>query len=165
MIPTRQGDLALLGSDLARRLLTSAIPARFAFIALDGTPRIVPTWFIWTGEEIVTVTYVSGPVRHPARRLAALATHPDVAITIDTEAFPPEVLSIRGRAEITTVDGVAEEYAACARRYLGDVAGAELIRSITVDGLQMARIGVRPSWVGLLDFQRRLPSAQGGITP
>jgi hypothetical protein len=164
MIPRRQGDLALLDTELARRLLASTIPARFAYTGQDGTPRIVPTWFTWTGDQIVTVTYVSGPVRHPAQRLAALAARPDVAITIDTEGFPPEALSIRGRAVITTVDGVAPEYEACAHRYLGDDAGSELIRSIPVDGLRMARIAVRPRWVGLLDFEHRFPSAQGGIS-
>jgi hypothetical protein len=28
----------------------------------------------------------------------------------------------------------------------------------------MARIAVRPSWVGVLDFQGRLPRALGGVT-
>jgi hypothetical protein len=64
-----QGDLRLLETDLAQRLLQSAIPARLAFVWTDGTPRIVPTWFHWTGQEIVMVTYVAGPnigIRHPA---------------------------------------------------------------------------------------------------
>jgi hypothetical protein len=34
-----QGDLRLLESDLARRLLASTLPARFAFVWTDGTPR------------------------------------------------------------------------------------------------------------------------------
>jgi hypothetical protein len=28
----------------------------------------------------------------------------------------------------------------------------------------MARIAVRPSWVGIVDFQMRMPSGLGGIT-
>ncbi|MCK9921380.1 hypothetical protein MXD61_05635 [Frankia sp. AgPm24] len=40
----------------ARTPLASTIPARFAYVALDGTPRVVPTWFHWTGEELVTLT-------------------------------------------------------------------------------------------------------------
>jgi hypothetical protein len=28
----------------------------------------------------------------------------------------------------------------------------------------MARIAVRPNWVGVVDFQARLPSALGGVT-
>ena len=41
----RQGDLGLLESDVARRLLSSCIPARFAYVATDGTPRVLATWF------------------------------------------------------------------------------------------------------------------------
>ena len=88
-----QGDLRLLRSDVARRLLSSTIPARFAYIGRDGTPRVVPTWFHWTGEELVMPTFLSAPhVRHAAARLGALRANPQVAITIDTDSFPPEVL-------------------------------------------------------------------------
>src|SRR5215472_8511093 len=38
-----QGDLRLLETDVARRLLSSTIPARVAYIATDGTPRVVAT--------------------------------------------------------------------------------------------------------------------------
>ena len=31
-----------------------------------------------------------------------------------------------------------------------------------VAGTRMARIAVRPAWVGLLDFETRMPSALGG---
>lgn len=70
-----QGDLRLLDTDLARELLGSSIPARMAYVAADGTPRVVPTWFEWTGTEIVMATYVAGPevgIRHPAAGLAAI---------------------------------------------------------------------------------------------
>jgi hypothetical protein len=38
-----QGDCRLLETDVARRLLSSTIPARVAYIATDGTFRILPT--------------------------------------------------------------------------------------------------------------------------
>jgi hypothetical protein len=38
-----QGDPRLLESDVARRLLICTIPARVAYLAVDGTPRTVPT--------------------------------------------------------------------------------------------------------------------------
>src|ERR1700722_18376440 len=120
-----QGDLRLLDTDLAQRLLRSSIPARLAFVATDGTPRVVPTWFEWNGAEIVMVTYVAGPnvgIRHPAARLHALRANPAVALTIDTEQFPSQSLTMRGRTEIDEVDGLAPEYVASAHRYLGDVA-------------------------------------------
>ena len=112
-----QGDLRLLQSPVARRLLTSPVPARFAYLALDGTPRVIPTWCHWTGDELVMPAFLSAPrVRHPARRLAALRAHPQVAVSIDTEGFPPEVLLIRGVVDVTEVDGVPSEYRAAAIR-------------------------------------------------
>jgi Pyridoxamine 5'-phosphate oxidase len=161
-----QGDPALLDTELAQRLLAAPIPARLAFVALDGTPRVVPTWFHWTGRDLVLVTYVAGPrigIRHPAARLAALRARPDVAVTIDTDSFPPQSLSLRGRVEITEVDGVAPEYAAAAQRYLGPEAAAGMLAGLDQPGTRQARIVLRPTWVGLLDFDTRLPSVQGGV--
>lgn len=158
-----QGDLRLLESDLAKRLLTSRIPARYAYAAPDGTPRVVASWFAWTGEELVMPTFISAPhVRHAVYRLRALRANPDVAVTVDTEAFPPEVLSIRGKAEITEVQGVVPEYAQAAHRYLGSVQASAYLAQIDHPSTRMARVAVRPRWVGLLDFQTRLPSALGG---
>jgi Pyridoxamine 5'-phosphate oxidase len=157
-----QGDRKLLESDVAKRLLASTVPARVAFTAKDGTPRVVPTWFHWTGDELVMPTFVSAPhVRRPARRLGALRTNPAVAITIDTEGFPPNVLLVRGRASVTEVDGVVPEYALAARRYMGEEAAAAYLAQVDQPGTKMARIAVRPTWVGVLDFQTRLP---GGMT-
>jgi hypothetical protein len=160
---SEQGDLGLLETDLAKRLLASTIPARYAYTALDGTPRVVGSWFEWTDEELVMPTFISAPhVSHTVYRLRALRATPDVAITIDTEGFPPEVLSIRGRAEITEVDGVVPEYARAAHRYLGTEQATAYLAQIDDPSTRMARIAVRPAWVGLLDFQNRLPSALGG---
>ena len=41
MEPMKQGDPNLIESDVAQRLLASTTPARIAYTALDGTPRIV----------------------------------------------------------------------------------------------------------------------------
>jgi hypothetical protein len=161
----RQGDLGLLETDIARRLLSARIPARFAYIALDGTPRVLATWFHWTGEVLAMPTFVAAPhVRHAAGRLRALRVNPAVAVTIDTERFPPEVLTIRGRVAVTGVDGVPPEYASAARRYLGEEAARDYLAQIDQPGTRMARIDLRPAWVGVLDFQSRLPSALGGVS-
>ena len=85
-------------------------------------------------------------------------------MTIDTGTFPPEVLTIRGRVEITEVDGVPAEYASAARRYLGEEAAREYLAQIDQPGTRMAGIDLHPAWVGVLDFQSRLPSTLGGIT-
>ncbi|HKA04540.1 MAG TPA: pyridoxamine 5'-phosphate oxidase family protein [Acidimicrobiales bacterium] len=158
-----QGDLQLLTTPVAQRLLASARPARLAYIAVDGTPRVVPTWFEWTGEQLVMPTFVSAPhVTKPASRLRALRANPTVAVTIDTERFPPEVLLVRGEAQVSESDGVDPDYARAARRYLGDEA-ERYLGSIDQPGTRMARIAVRPAWVGLIDFQTRMPAALGGV--
>ena len=161
-----QGDIRLLDTDLAGQLLAAPIPARMAYVARDGTPRVVPSWFHWTGREVVMATYVAGPaigIRHPAARVAALRARPAVALTIDTDDSPPRCLTIRGKAEVDEVEGVAPEYAAAAHRYLGSDAAVAMLAGVDRPGTRQARIAVRPTWVGLLDFVTRLPSPQGGV--
>ena len=105
-----QGDLRLLDSQIARDLLASKLPARIAYVAADGTPRVMPTWFHWTGEELVMPTFSSAPhVKREAARVSALRARPDVAATIDTEQFPPHVLLMRGKVPLQAVDGIAPE--------------------------------------------------------
>jgi hypothetical protein len=123
---------------------------------------VLPGWFHWTGSELVMPTFLAAPhIRRPARRLAALRARPQVAVTIDTETFPPQVLLLRGRAVISEVDGVVPEYALAARRYLGEAAAADYLAQIDRPGTRMARIAVCPSWIGLLDFQTRVPAGFG----
>jgi hypothetical protein len=85
-----------------------------------------------------------------------------VALTIDTETSPPQSVTIRGRAEIDEIDGLAPEYVSAAHRYLGDAAAA-MLAGMDQPGTVQARIAVRPTWVGLLDFAERLPSPLGGV--
>ncbi|SHN12569.1 pyridoxamine 5'-phosphate oxidase family protein [Actinacidiphila paucisporea] len=151
-----QGDIRLLHSDVAQHLLASKELARVAYVAADGTPRVFPMLFHWTGEEVVLSTF------HPARKIAALRARPDVAITVDAAATPPQALLVRGRAEVTDVEGIAPDYRSALRRYAGsDEAGDAQVASVDHPGVRMARIAVRPTWVGVLDFRTRFP---GGST-
>lgn len=151
-----QGDVGLLDSGVAQRLLVSTELARLAYVAGDGTPRVLPMLFHWTGEEIVLATFAG------ARKIVALRARPDVAITIDAASTPPEVLLIRGRASVTEVAGIVPEYVLAQRRYAGEEQAAATLAEIDHPGTRMARLAVRPSWVGVLDFQTRLP---GGSSP
>lgn len=152
-MPVKQGDLDLLRHPVAQELLQSKIPARLAYIATDGTPRVVPIWFHWTGQEFV----LGSPPKAP--KLKALAKNAKVALTIDDNNFPHKVLLVRGSARIETVSGVASEYAAAAERYFGPQQGKEWVQQLSSMSPQMARIAIKPEWVGLLDFQTRFPSA------
>ncbi|WP_327002571.1 pyridoxamine 5'-phosphate oxidase [Dactylosporangium sp. NBC_01737] len=109
----------------------------------------------WTGTELVLSTFGGAKV-------AALRARPAVAITIDAASTPPEVLLIRGPAEVTEVDGIVPEYILAHYRYAGSEQGAANIAAVDHPGTRMFRIAVRPTWVGVLDFQTRLP---GGASP
>jgi hypothetical protein len=150
-----QGDVRLLDGDVARRLLASTELARLAYVASDGTPRVLPMLFHWTGEEVVMSTFAG------ARKIASLRARPDVAITIDTGGPPPEVLLVRGRVSVTDVEGIVPEYALAQRRYYGEEQAAASLAEVDHPDLRMARLAVRPSWVGVLDFQTRFPGGGG----
>lgn len=147
-----QGDLSLLNDPVALELLCSQIPARLAYVWPDGSPRVVPIWFHWNGEQVVMA---SPPV---APKVSALLQNPKVALTIDSEGCSPKVLMIRGTAAVEFV-GEAPEYAAAAMRYLGEERGSAWANQAGAILPQWARISVTPEWVGILDFEQRLPSA------
>ena len=152
-MPVTQGDLTLLQHPIAQELLRSTIPARLAYIATDGTPRVVPIWFHWTGTEFVLGTPPKAP------KVKALAKNAKVALTIDDNGFPHKVLLVRGSARVETVNGIVPEYAAAAERYFGSQQGKAWVQQLSSMTSQMVRISVKPEWVGLLDFQTRFPSA------
>jgi hypothetical protein len=148
-----QGDVALLQSDIAQELLHKDIPARMAYTASDGTPRVLPINHWWTGTELVMATFTG------AAKVRALRRSPAVAITIDTDDAPPHVLLLRGDAVVTDVDGIADEYELTMRRGMPAAAADAYFDRLRADGATMHRIAVRPTWVGVLDFETRFPGA------
>jgi hypothetical protein len=147
-----KGGSELLEDAVAEELLNSAIPARLAYTWKDGTPRVVPIWFQWTGREIVMAT----PPRAP--KLHAVRTGDRVAVTIDGNEWPYRALTIRGPATVTQTQGVPPEYAEAAIRYFGKQQGDAWVAQFPPDA-PMYRIAVRPDVVTILDFQTRFPSA------
>jgi hypothetical protein len=150
---SKQGDLSLLDTPIAQELLHSTIPARLAYTWKDGTPRVVPIWFHWNGEEVILGTPPDAP------KVMILPDRPQVALTIDSNQYPWKVLLIRGIARVEIVDGVTPEYAAAAQRYFGEEQGRAWVEQARAMSAQMGRISVQPTWVGLLDFETRFPSA------
>lgn len=146
---------AALEDPVARRLLTGPFPARLAYLALDGTPRVIPVGFRYDGSTLVIGT-VPG-----SAKVKALRANPDVALTIDTNPpiWPPNALLIHGTAAVTIVDGVFDEYVEGARRMLPpeDFPGWEAGVRGFYD--QMARIDITPTWVTIHDFETRIPRA------
>lgn len=144
----------VLNRPISQELLARDL-TRLAYVAQDGTPRNVPMGFTWNGSEIVMCTAKN------ASKVRALRHNPMVALTIDTEAYPPKILLIRGRAELDFVDGIPDEFVQATgtavmtpEQRVDWEAG---VRSLYHDG--MVRIIVTPTWVKLIDFETTLPSA------
>ena len=57
-----QANLTVLNEDpVAKALLSSKIPARFAYTWLDGSPRVIPIWFHWNGSQFVLGSPTTAP--------------------------------------------------------------------------------------------------------
>jgi len=144
-------ELALAG---AQELLTTASMTRLAYLGKDGTPRVIPVGFYWTGDQAVISTHPTAP------KVAALSARPDVALTIEAGATPGDSrsLSIRGRASIEIVDGLTEEYVASARKNMAPEAAAQFEQNSRAMYDQMARIAITPTWARYYDYGAgRLP--------
>jgi hypothetical protein len=151
---SRDEALAVLRTHpVAQQLLRSTIPARLAYTWRDGTPRVVPMWFHWTGEELV----LGAPPNSPKMR--ALPDRPAVAVAIDSNEWPSQELTVRGTAVVTEREAFFPEYEAMARRYLGEAGASEFLALGRRRFARWSRIAIRPEAVRLLDFRTDLPSA------
>jgi hypothetical protein len=146
-----QGDIALLQDPVAQALLSSRQPAHLAYTWTDGTPRVVPLCFHWTGEAFVFGT----PPRAP--KVKALEGGAEVAVTVDdASSWPYRALLVRGRATVELLDDIVPEYALATVRYFGEEMAAGWLAGLR--GQPMARVTVTPEWAGVLDFETRFPS-------
>jgi len=136
----------LLTDPVAQELLRSTIPARLAYTWRDGTPRVIPIWFHWTGVEILMGVPPNSP------KMKALRDGSPVSLTIDSEAWPAKVLSIRGTASISTSPEPYPEWLPTAQRYVGEEGGQEFLALVKQTFPAWARIAVRPEEVRILDF-------------
>jgi hypothetical protein len=143
-----------LSTNGAQELLTSPSAAHLAYTGRDGTPRVIPVGFFWTGDEVVISTATTSP------KVTALSARPDVALSIDSGDTPDQArqLSIRGQASVEIVDGVVPEYLAAARKTMDADAAAEFEQNVRGMYDQMARIAITPRWARFYDFGTgRLP--------
>jgi Pyridoxamine 5'-phosphate oxidase len=144
----------VMNDRLAQELLNSTIPARLAYTGLDGFPRAIPIGFLWDGTRFVIGTATNSP------KMQALRANPKVALTIDTNTFPPHVLLVRGTARVEIVDGVAPEYLQGSKKYVAPEQWQAFEKQVRALYKQQGRITIVPQWAKLLDFETRLPSAQ-----
>ena len=102
----------VMAKPIAQRLLLEEPVLRLSYTGLDGGPRVIPLGYLWDGSRFLFWT-----IPHSAK-VRALRADPRVAITIDILGPPPRVLLARGRAELSTVDGVPDGYLEASHRGL-----------------------------------------------
>ncbi len=148
--------MAVMNDPLAQELLFAPMPARMAYTGLDGFPRVIAIGFWWNGTRLILATHPKSP------KVKALRTHPKVALTIDTNTFPPNVLTIRGTVSIEIVDGVPQEYLEASHKLITPEQWASFEAGVRQAYKQMARISVTPEWAQVYDFVTRAPAAIQG---
>jgi nitroimidazol reductase NimA-like FMN-containing flavoprotein (pyridoxamine 5'-phosphate oxidase superfamily) len=137
--------------DAAAELLRTATVARLAYDGIDGTPRVIPIGFLWTGDAVVVATHPTAP------KFNALRARPRVALTIDTPS-PARSVLLRGDAEIEVMDGVVPEYLEAAAKSMEGEALASFEATCRETYDRMARISIRPDWARYFDFNEgRVP--------
>jgi hypothetical protein len=144
----------VLAKPISQELLGSSIPARLAYVGVDGAPRAIPIGFWWDGAQVVMATVPK------SAKVAALRRNPRVAITIDTQdQWPPRVLLIRGAARVELVDGVPDLYVEASRKVVPAEHFEGWEQGVRALYDQMVLITVEPDWAKLLDFETTIPQA------
>jgi PPOX class probable F420-dependent enzyme len=84
-----------MGPDETRAFLADGVrTAKLATTRADGSPDVVPVWFVMDGDQIV-FTCAGSSVK--ARNLAR---DPRAAVSVDDEAFPHAFVTVRGTVEV-----------------------------------------------------------------
>src|SRR5262245_16728322 len=130
----------VLGDPVAERLLQSPLLARLAYNGADGAPRVIPIGYLWTGSSFVMCTATVAP------KVAALQRDPRVALEIDSETVPPNILLVRGTAEVEIVEGIPEEFLAASRKAVPDEQWPAFEEQVRALYPAMARITITPRW-------------------
>jgi hypothetical protein len=143
----------VLEKPISREMLDRDL-LRLAYVAKDGTPRVVPIAFTWNGSEVVMCTTPNAP------KVASLRGNPAVALTVDTEVHPPKILLMRGEAVLDEVEGIPDEYLEMNGSYeMTPQQRVEWEAEVRSLYRSMVRIVVTPTWAKLIDFEETLPTA------
>ena len=144
----------VLAKPISQELLGSSIPARLAYVGVDGAPRAIPIGFWWTGEHVVMATVPK------SAKVRALRKSPRVALTIDTQdQWPPRALLIRGAARVELVEGVPDTYIEASRKVIPAEHFEGWEQGVRALYDQMVLITIEPDWAKLLDFETTIPKA------
>ena len=89
-----------LGAE-AEALLDRGLIGRLGFTAADGSPRVLPMWYVRDGDEVLMTT---GPAAYKVRRLRA---DPRAAFEVSTLERPYKIVTATGSVAIEPLEGEA----------------------------------------------------------
>jgi hypothetical protein len=144
---------SVLALPLARQLLADEPLARLAYTGRDGGPRVIPIAYLCDGTRLHMWTNPG------SAKVAALRADPRVAVTIDVMGPPPRVLLVRGRAELTDIDGVPAGYLEASHRTMPAGAWQGFDAQVRALYRSMVAITITAKWAKLLDFEATAPTA------
>lgn len=93
--------------------------AKLATINPDGTPHIMPLWYLHQGQDLLMIT------RPIARKVRNIRRDPRVTVCIDRPTPPYAGVIVQGIAQLEEV-AYQELAVPLAMRYLGQDAGAQI---------------------------------------
>ena len=122
--------------DELREFLTAgARTAKLATTMADGSPHVMPVWFVLDGDDIVFNTG-AGTVKG-----RNLARDPRVSVLIEDETPPFSFVHIRGRAQLSEgLDEVVRFAALIGGRYMGADRAQEFGERNGVPGELLVRV-------------------------
>jgi Pyridoxamine 5'-phosphate oxidase len=143
----------VLSDQVAQELLASTELASLAYTWTDGTPRVVPIWFHWTGSQVVMASPAGSP------KMNVLESRPEVAVSIYNNTWPYRVLLLRGTVNVERSDGLVPEYVSAAHHYAGADFANAWTSHLAASGLTWARLQLSPTHATIIDFETRFPGA------
>ena len=125
---------------------------RFAYNAVDGSPRVIPLGYLMRDGVFSFCTIPS------SEKVTALQRDPRVAITVDS-SDPLCCLLVRGEASLETVPGVPPDYLESSHCGMAPETWADFDAQVQALYDAMTRVTITPTWARLNDFQRTAPRA------
>ena len=84
----------VMAKPYAQELLSSAIPARLAYIGVEGDPRVVPIGFLWDRDRLVVCSVPSmAKVRALYQQMARITIELTWAKLLDFETTLPKAVA------------------------------------------------------------------------
>jgi PPOX class probable F420-dependent enzyme len=135
-----------MGDAERRAFLTEGTrTGKLAIVRRDGSPSVVPVWFVLDGDELI---FTTGAETVKGR---ALRRDSRAAVCVDIEHSPYAYVQVAGRVEISTdPDELLEWATRIAARYTGAERAEEVGRENAGEGELLVRL--RPERIVAIDF-------------